>query len=105
VLEPGNLEIWRILAGYYLKLRDFRKAVWAHRELVTRNPQDAVAQRNLAACYQNIGIYDEALKHWRRALELNGEGAGAKKARQNIQSLERYLASHRKGPSGGWVVS
>jgi serine/threonine protein kinase/Flp pilus assembly protein TadD len=99
VLEPANVEVWRILASYYLKLKDFRKAIWAHRELASHQSGDVVVLRNLAACYQNCGMYADALKYWRKSLEIEGEGPGAKRARQNVESLERYLGSQRRGPS------
>lgn len=91
VLEPRNAEVWRTLAHYYLKLQDYQKAVRAYSNLIAIEPGDVKAVRNLAACYQNSGKYSDALKQWRYSLELEADGSGAKKARQNIQALEKYL--------------
>jgi len=91
VLEPSNTEVWRILAHYYLKMRAFPKAVRAHRELVRLNPNDAVAHRNLAACLQNCGRYVEALDAWRRSLEIESEGEGAKRAKRQAENLQRFI--------------
>ncbi|HUX08596.1 MAG TPA: serine/threonine-protein kinase [Acidobacteriota bacterium] len=96
VLEPRNAEVWRTLAHYYLKLQDYQKAIRAHRELLKIEPSDTKAVRNLAVCYQNSGEYAQALEQWRKSLETDAEGSGARKARKNIQALEKYLRSSQE---------
>ena len=94
VLEPSNVDVWHRLAHYYLKMRDFARAVKAHRILVGLNPKDAVSQRNLAACLQNEGHYREALQEWRRSMKIDSQSAGARKARKQIEALQRYLGEN-----------
>jgi LysM repeat protein len=86
-----------------LAARDFRGAVAAYEEALDGTPKTAEAHFRLALIYYDH-LQDPvgAIHHFRRYLEVAGDGPFAKQARANIARAESTLSA---GLSGGTLVS
>jgi LysM repeat protein len=86
-----------------LAARDFRGAVAAYEESLDGTPKTAEAHFRLALIYYDH-LQDPvgAIHHFRRYLEVAGDGPFAKQARANITRAELTLSA---GLSGGTLVS
>lgn len=95
VLQPDHLDCWRDLAGYYMRMRDYPKAIEAHNRILQLQPGDAKVCRNLATALQNTKRYREALDAWRRSLRMESAGEGAERAHEQVQYLQLLLSARR----------
>ena len=67
-------------------------AVAAFGQCLALKPEHARAHHQIAACYTALRLYERALQHFRRALELAPKD---ERARRNLRELERFLERKR----------
>jgi len=70
VAEPDNAEAYRFLAGYYMDLGAYEKAIKAQKEVVRIEPNDSSAHSMLGDAYWNCGHYEKAMLAYKRAMKL-----------------------------------
>ena len=70
VAEPDNAEAYRFLAGYYMNLGAYEKAIKALKEVVRIEPNDSSAHSMLGDAYWNCGHYEKAMLSYKRAMKL-----------------------------------
>jgi tetratricopeptide (TPR) repeat protein len=56
---------------------DYDAALTSYRLALRDNPADPRVLQNLAIAYTKISQFDEAIRHYRRALDIDGDLAGA----------------------------
>ncbi|MBI1789374.1 MAG: tetratricopeptide repeat protein [Acidobacteria bacterium] len=78
------------LGAMALRDGDLRSAIEQLEKAAQRNPEDATVQANLGEALLRSARFEEAAKHFRRALELdpNGRDSGATRARAILEGME-----------------
>ena len=83
-----------------LRNADYRSGVSIWKETVFRRPLNARAHNNLGGALGSRGQFDEAIAHFRKALEINPEYAGARSNLGNAlaggEQFEVAIAEYRK---------
>ncbi len=69
-LQPGNLDIYRSLAGLYLQRKDLPQALQTFKTIIDLDPADAQSRFYLANVYDQSGDRPEAERQLRKAIEL-----------------------------------
>lgn len=75
--NPDSEKIYNNIAGVYLKIRDFDKAIQYLNQALALNPHYAQAYTNLGAAYAGLNRWEEAERYHRRAIEESPEYASA----------------------------
>jgi tetratricopeptide (TPR) repeat protein len=83
--SPDDLDIVFADATWHLAAGNVDKAIEGYEKCYERNRLNTIVMNNLAAAYQRAGRSDEAVKMWRRVLELDPSNA---KARANLRRAE-----------------
>src|SRR5438477_9935747 len=94
---------------------DYDAALTSYRLAVRDHPNDARILQNMAICFTKTGRIDEAIRHYRRALDIDNALAGAPYGRAFLllkrgdpdgaaQHLKAFLAHPPKGPDAQkWI--
>ena len=94
---------------------DFHAALTSYRLALRDNPDDARILQNMAIAYTKTGRRDEAIRHYRRSLEIDQALAGAHYGLAFLllkrgdpdgaaQHLKAFLAQPPKGPDAQkWI--
>jgi tetratricopeptide (TPR) repeat protein len=90
--KPTYAEGWNRRATVYYLAGEYKKSIADCREVLKRNPKHFGALSGLGQIYAKLEQYDEALKWFRRALEVNPNMAGVE---LNIKQLEEQLKKKR----------
>ena len=72
-LEPESHEIWRVLGNTHAQLGDSEAALFAFRQALLRNRNDAWTMNNYGLLLIRLGRYEDALGPLARAVELKPE--------------------------------
>lgn len=76
--EPRNVSAWIILGGAYEGLKQYDKAIQAHLEALSIQPENANAWYGLGMVYgDSLKQYDEAIRSYREVLRIQPEFASA----------------------------
>ena len=86
--KPQFAEGWNKRATAYYLAGDYGKSIADCREVLKRNPRHFGALSGLGLIYTRLEQYDEALRWFRRALEVNPNMAGVE---MNIEQLKELL--------------
>lgn len=70
VAEPDNAEAYRFLAGYYMDLGAYERAINALKEVVRIEPNDVSAYSMLGDAYWSCEQYEKAMLAYKRAMKL-----------------------------------
>lgn len=81
------------VGDYYLKLKNYRGAMWRYKDALLYKPNDAIANFRLAQCEEKTNQASGAIQHYEAYLKVLPEGPFAEDARK---ALERLKASAKK---------
>lgn len=73
--DPQCSDAYILLAQYYQKQREIRKAVEALEKSVAINPDNCRARNNLGGLYLQMYRYNDAEKELKKAIEIKGDSA------------------------------
>lgn len=90
-LDPDQPEARYNLANLLEEQGEVEMAIAEHRRALAANPDFADAHYNLALCLEQVGGRVQARTHWRRFLELTGEGALAPVEAEWIETARARL--------------
>lgn len=92
VLVPGDsVAMCRKAASVYGQGR-YDDAMKVLREVVAKKPNSYCAYFTLGVAFADAGLYRDAIRMWRRVVDLAPASAEAVSARESIEVLEKYLA-------------
>jgi tetratricopeptide (TPR) repeat protein len=91
-VKPQFAEAWNKRATVYFLMREYRKSIADCAEVLKRNPQHFGALSGLGQIYLALDQPEEALKWFRRALEVN---PNMPTVEYNIKALEEVLKKRR----------
>jgi tetratricopeptide (TPR) repeat protein len=91
--QPGYAEGWNRRATAYYLAGEYRKSIADCGEVLKRKPRHFGALSGLGQIYTLLEDYEEALKWFRRALEVNPNMAGVE---FNIEAIQQRLAERRR---------
>ncbi len=86
--EPGQFLNFYELGLVYYQLGDYHAAREQLVRAIALRPQTAQLHNDLAAVYVKLQRFDEAVRHYRQALELDPD---LQDARVNLEKVERFL--------------
>ena len=89
--DSDNTDAYRFLAGYYMDLGSYEKAVEALREVVKIEPDDANAHSMLGDACWNCGRYEEAINHLTKAMEFAKHSLTEIDGYSNVAKIEKSL--------------
>lgn len=90
--KPAFAEGWNRRATVYYLAGEYRKSIADCDEVLKRNPKHFGALSGLGQIHLQLEQYDEALKWFRRALEVNPNMLGVE---VNIRQIEELLKKKR----------
>jgi tetratricopeptide (TPR) repeat protein len=82
--EPGNTKARFNLANVLHDQREYQAALILYRDAAALAPDFADAYFNLALTCEELGLVDEAQRHWQRYLDLDPAGDWAAIAREHL---------------------
>ena len=62
------------------------------RELVAKQPRSHCAYFTMGVAFADAGLYRDAIRMWKKVVELSPGSAEAQSAKESIDVLERFLA-------------
>jgi tetratricopeptide (TPR) repeat protein len=69
--DPDREGIWSTLGHVYLEAADYKDAIPALQQAISKNAYDQYAYNNLGLAYQGLGHYDDAVKEFLKQIEIN----------------------------------
>jgi tetratricopeptide (TPR) repeat protein len=87
--EPAFAEGWNKRATAYFLAGDYAKSIADCDQVLKRNPRHFGALSGLGQIYVHLGRYQEALRWFRRALEVNPNLAGVAKEVERLEALRK----------------
>jgi tetratricopeptide (TPR) repeat protein len=90
--KPAFAEGWNKRATAYYLAGDYQRSLSDCREVTKRNPFHFGALSGYGQIYFQLEQYENALRYWRRALEVNPNMQGVE---SNIQDTEELLEEQR----------
>ena len=82
--EPGNAKARFNLANVLHDRRDYQPALILYRDAAALTPDFADAHFNLALTCEQVGLVEEAQRHWQHYLDLDPVGEWAAIAREHL---------------------
>jgi tetratricopeptide (TPR) repeat protein len=76
------------VGDYYLKLKNYRGAMWRYKDALIYKPNDAVANFRLAECEEKTHNPADAVQHYEAYLKILPEGPFAADARKALERLK-----------------
>jgi tetratricopeptide (TPR) repeat protein len=70
----------------------YDEAMTMLRELIARNPRSHCAYFTLGVAFADAGIYRDAIRMWKKVVELAPDSPEAVSAKESIDVLEKFLA-------------
>lgn len=69
--DPDRDGIWGTLGHVYLEAEDYKDAVPALQQAISKNAYDQYAYNNLGLAYRGLGRYDDAITQFQKQIEVN----------------------------------
>lgn len=82
--DPDRTDIYNLMGFCHFKLKEHEAAINCFENILKRNPSSAIDYANIASNYRDMGQYDNAVRYYRIALELD---PSIDFARQNLEKL------------------
>lgn len=109
--DPDRIDYYREGEGL-LAAGKIHEALTSFRLALKESPGDAVVLQQIAMCYTQIGMVEEAAKTYRHVLQKNPDSAGAhyglafilvhtERPEQSIPHLEAFLSHAPQGADAG----
>jgi len=89
--DPENIEVYRFLAHYYIKLGRYDEAAEALSQVLRIEPDNADSWKMLGDLYSDCGRHEEAMAAYRQAANLQADNPQAR-----YQLGEAYLKIGRE---------
>lgn len=87
-LEPGNIDALSGIGWTYIDLEETAAAIATFAQVIRQNERYSEGHMGLAEAYNQKGMRRDAVKHYRRYLELLPDGPEARVARRMIEQLQ-----------------
>ncbi|MEO1172799.1 MAG: tetratricopeptide repeat protein, partial [Myxococcota bacterium] len=87
-LEPGNVDALTGIGWTYIDLEETSAAIATFAQVIRGNERYSEGHMGLAEAYNQKGLRRDAVKHYRRYLELLPDGPEASVARRMIEQLQ-----------------
>ena len=87
--KPAFAEGWNKRATAYFLTGDYAKSIADCDQVLKRNPRHFGALSGLGQVYVHLGRYEEALRWFRRALEVDPNLAGVQQEVQRLEALRK----------------
>ena len=82
--DPDRTDIYNLMGFCHFKLKEHEAAINCFENILKLNPSSAIDYANIASNYRDMGQYDNAVRYYRIALELD---PSIDFARQNLEKL------------------
>ena len=89
--NPGFLKAYYNKAAMLLGLGDFEESSKTFFQLIKRNPDYYKAYLGIAMCFDKLEKYSDAIRYYKKFLELKQFSEDAVFARERIRDLREYL--------------
>lgn len=91
VVSPGDsIAMCRMASSKYAQGK-YDEAMGLLREQIKRNPNSYCAYFTLGVSFADAGLYRDAIRQWRKVVELAPESPEAVSAKESIDVLEKFL--------------
>ena len=70
----------------------FGDAMTMLRDLISRQPRSHCAYFTMGVAFADAGLYRDAIRMWKKVVELAPASSEAQSAKESIDVLERFLA-------------
>jgi tetratricopeptide (TPR) repeat protein len=105
-VSPPTKEVLSTLADFYLKEKNYQKAITHYRKIADLDPKNAGSFANLGYAYAAAGNLDSAIKNYAIALKLDSDdadiydnlGEAYEKKGLYKEALEAYKKAHALNP-------
>lgn len=91
VASPGDSVAICRLAGSLYAERKYPEAIGELRTLIEQKPNSYCAYFTLGVAFADAGIYRDAIRMWRKVMELAPSSPEAVSAKESIEVLEKYV--------------
>jgi ribosomal protein S12 methylthiotransferase accessory factor len=82
--DPDRTDIYNLMGFCHFKLKEHEAAINCFENILKLNPSSAIDYANIASNYRDMGQYDNAVRYYKIALELD---PSIEFARQNLEKL------------------
>src|SRR5262249_23092241 len=90
-LAPGDsIATCRLASSLYAK-SDYAESIRLLRELIATKPRSHCAYFTLGVAFADAGIYRDAIRMWKKVVELAPDSPEAVSARESIDVLEKFI--------------
>jgi len=89
-IDPANPMVYTNLESTYYWLQRYGEAVDMYTTALGLDPNYVEAHFNLAVAFADAQIFDEAIREWRKVIEIAPESAAAKTSGENIRMIEEF---------------
>jgi tetratricopeptide (TPR) repeat protein/V8-like Glu-specific endopeptidase len=90
--DPVDYESHGNLGMVYYELGRYQEAIASLNTAIRINPNYELPYFNLGLVYQSQGRYQEAIASYKESIQIKGDGAAARRSRNNINNLEQKIA-------------
>jgi len=84
------------VGDFYFKRGNYKAALARYQDALDNKEGDAVANYQMARCYEKLGQPDEAVTHYKEYLKILPQGPYAKDARKALERLARRETSEAR---------
>jgi tetratricopeptide (TPR) repeat protein len=90
-VSPGDSVATCKLASSLYAVSEYQKAVDLLRELIVKKPRSHCAYFTLGVAFADAGMYKDAVRMWKKVVELAPDSPEAISAKESIDVLERVI--------------
>ena len=84
------------MGSTYFAQKKYSQAMDLYRKALKLQPNAEHALYSMGIAFAEAGIFREAVRYWKRVVEVDSTSEYGKEAAENVQLLQKYLV-----PSGG----
>jgi len=82
--DPDRTDIHNLMGFCHFKLKEHESAIACFKNILKLNPSSAIDYANIASNYRDMGKYEDAVRYYKIALELD---PSIEFARENLEKL------------------